>query len=282
MPKAVFVKPFKRNLMIALYDNGYLSFCIYQIKSFHSFAPWICCKVVCLYGGITGYCTILIGGFLENMEQNFLYYLIVALILGSIPVAGKYVSVINTLLHEVGHALMASILGGKVRSISLFANTEGTAVTAHSSQIARNFTALAGYPFSSVCGFVMVWSIKHGYSSYILIAWCSLLIIAFFLWIRNLYGFFWALSFGAITYYVMFQNVMLKEPFAYFITAVVVVQSLASALIILYLSLTRPESSGDASNLAHSTRFIPPFIWGFLFAGQAVYFFIQELHILYS
>lgn len=212
----------------------------------------------------------------------FFYYLICAFLLGIIPIVGKYVAVINTFLHEVGHALMANIMGGRVHSISLFANTEGNAVTAHSGRLAQNFTAFAGYPFSSISGFVMVWAIKNGYSSYVLLGWCSLLIIAFFLWIRNLYGFFWAISFGAITYYVMFENLSLKVPFVYFITAVVVVQSVLSALTILYLSITRPDDSGDAAHLSRSTVFIPAFVWGIIFAVQAVYFFIKEIQLLIS
>ena len=70
--------------------------------------------------------------------HEFFYYLIAAFILGIIPVVGKYVAVINTFLHEVGHALIAYLLGGRVHSISLFANTEGTAVTAHSGRVDQN------------------------------------------------------------------------------------------------------------------------------------------------
>jgi hypothetical protein len=212
--------------------------------------------------------------------HGFIYYLLGVFLLGMIPVVGKYVAVINTFVHEVGHALMALLFGGSVRSISLFANTEGTAVTAHSNRLAQNLTAFAGYPFSSFCGFVMVWAIKNGYSSYLLLGWCSLLVVAFFLWIRNLYGFFWAVSFGALTYYVMFQHVAFKEPFAYFLAAVVVVQSVISALVIFYLSITQPENSGDASHLARSTRFIPAFVWGIVFAAQAGYFLINEIQML--
>jgi hypothetical protein len=215
----------------------------------------------------------------KMVKHEFLYYLIAAFILGNVPVVGKYVAVINTFIHEVGHALIAYLLGGRVHSISLFANTEGTAVTAHAGRVSPILTTFAGYPFSSFCGFVMVWAIKNGYSSYILLGWCSLLIVAFFLWIRNIYGFFWAVSFGAITYYVMVENTALKEPFVYFITAVVVVQSVISAFIILYLSIAQPEDSGDASHLARSTVLIPAFVWGIIFVGQAVYFLIKEIQL---
>jgi hypothetical protein len=214
------------------------------------------------------------------IRHEFFYYLIASFVLRMIPVLGKYVAVINTFLHEVGHALMAYLLGGRVQSISLFANTEGLAVTAHSSRISRNLTSIAGYPFASFCGFVMVWALKNGYENDILLGWCSLLIIAFFLWIRNAYGFFWAVSFGAITYYVIFKNPALKEPFVYFMAATVVVQSLLSALVILYLSITQPEDSGDAGHLARYTALIPAFIWGLVFAGQAVYFSFCEIQLL--
>jgi Kef-type K+ transport system membrane component KefB len=211
--------------------------------------------------------------------HQFFYYLIAAFLLGNIPFIGKYVSIMNTFLHEVGHALMATILGGKVQSISLFSNTEGLAVTAHSNRLSKNLTALAGYPFSSACGFLMVWALKHGYENYVLMGFCSLLIVALILWIRNIYGLFWIISFGTITYYVLFENTLLKEPFVYFIVSVVVVQSLVSALMIMYLSIINPKNSGDATFLAGSTLVIPAFVWGLLFAVQAVYFSIQGIQL---
>jgi hypothetical protein len=211
--------------------------------------------------------------------HQFFYYLIAAFILGNLPFIGKYLSILNTFLHEVGHALMATFLGGKVQSISLFSNTEGLAVTAHSNRFSQHLTALAGYPFSSACGFLMVWAIKHGYEHYVLIGWCCLLMVAFLLWIRNTYGLFWVISFGAITYYVLFENTMFKEPFTYFIVSVVFVQSLVSSLMIMYISIINPKNSGDATCLAGSTHIIPAFVWGLLFAVQAVYFSIQGINL---
>jgi hypothetical protein len=212
-------------------------------------------------------------------KHQFFYYLIVAYLLGNIPVIGKYVSVINTFLHEVGHALMATLFGGRVQSISLFSNTGGLAVTAHSNHLSIILTSLAGYPFSSACGFLMVWALKHGYANYVLLGWCSLLSMSFILWIRNVYGFFWVVSFGAITYFVMFENTSYKEPFVFFIASVVFVQSLVSALMILYLSIIKPKDSGDAALLARSTLFIPAFVWGLLFAGQAVYISFRGIQL---
>jgi hypothetical protein len=214
--------------------------------------------------------------------HQFFYYLIAAFLLGNIPIIGKYISIINTFLHEIGHALMAILLGGKVHSISLFSNTEGLAVTAHSGWLSKNLTALAGYPFSSACGFLMIWAVKHGHENFVLIGLCALLIIAIIVWIRNVYGFFWVISFGLITYYVLFENTNYKEPFVYSIASVVFVQSLVSALMIMYLSIIRPGQSGDATFLASSTRIIPAFVWGVLFAVQAVYFSIQGINLWIS
>ncbi|HBI03760.1 MAG TPA: hypothetical protein DDY49_07000, partial [Paenibacillaceae bacterium] len=56
-------------------------------------------------------------------------YLLLAYLVTLVPVVGKYFSVLNTLFHEVGHGICALLFKGKIRSISLFANTEGEIVT---------------------------------------------------------------------------------------------------------------------------------------------------------
>lgn len=218
---------------------------------------------------------------MDNIE--LLYYIVIAGIVTQLPVIGPYVSVVNTFLHEFGHAIVSLLLGGKVQAIRLFTNTGGVAVTATSSWLARNLTALAGYPFASFSGYMMIYCLKNGYEDYLLYTLFGILALTLLVWIRNLYGFFWILTFGAIiSYFVWDSEPILKTEFLYFITAIVYIQSLYSALVILYLSLTKPDESGDAKNLSRSFLIIPAFVWGILFAGQAIFFAYEGLNLWLS
>lgn len=218
---------------------------------------------------------------MENIK--LIYFLIIALIVTRTPVIGPYVAVINTLLHEFGHALVSKLLGGRVQSIKLFSNTAGVAVTASSSWLAQNLTALAGYPFASFFGFLMIYCLKNGYEDYLLYILFGIMVVILLNWIRNFYGFFWILTFGALVFYFTWNpNPILKTEFLYLITAIVFVESLFSAFVILYLSITKPEESGDAKNLSRSFVIIPSFIWGIFFAGQALFFAYEGLKYWFS
>ena len=50
----------------------------------------------------------------------FYYLLVVAFLLPKVPVVGKFFNIINTLIHELGHALMALLFEGKVVRIEIF------------------------------------------------------------------------------------------------------------------------------------------------------------------
>ena len=85
------------------------------------------------------------------MEEKWLLliFVVVALILPRIPVVGKFFNIINTALHELGHALMALLTGGEVRKIELFNDTSGTTTTVSKNKFASVLVSLAGYPFAA-------------------------------------------------------------------------------------------------------------------------------------
>lgn len=186
---------------------------------------------------------------------------------------GKYLRVINTLVHEVGHALFALLTGGKVDKIELFANTEGLAWTQSRFWLGRVLTTMAGYPFASFISFLFLYYLSNQKYLSIIIILLTILIIAIILWVRNFYGFLWCISFGFIFYYIyQLNNAFYIETVLYFITAVLFMESLYSAFVILKLSFTRPKDAGDATSLARTTLIIPAFVWGLAFFAQAVFF----------
>ena len=69
-----------------------------------------------------------------------LVFLILAIILTKLPIAGKYFAVANTLIHEVGHQLASILTLGKAHEIHLFSNTEGVAYSSHQFWIGKFIT----------------------------------------------------------------------------------------------------------------------------------------------
>ena len=56
-------------------------------------------------------------------------FIILALLLPRVPVVGKWFNVINTIVHETGHALMALLMEGKVHKIEIFQDSSGATTT---------------------------------------------------------------------------------------------------------------------------------------------------------
>lgn len=206
-----------------------------------------------------------------------------SILLTDLPIIGKYISIVNTLIHETGHALMAIATGGKVDKIELFANTEGTAWTSSRHWLGRVLTSLAGYPFSSFIAFLFLYFLsinKYDYILYILIA---ILLLGLLFWIRNLYGFFWITTFCAGFGYLLWNgNTTVTQYVLLIITAVILVQSVISAYEILYLSFKNSHDAGDTTNLARSTFIIPAQIWGIFFFLQSLFFAWKGVTVFYG
>ena len=200
------------------------------------------------------------------------YFIILTLLLIKIPIISKFFKVINTAVHELGHAIVSLLLSGKVQKIELFSNSEGVTVTHCSRTWKAFFVSLAGYPFASAASYFCFYLLSKGFEKELIIGFVVLFVLMLLLWIRNLYGFFWVIFFSggniALLYYVANPKILFLV--ALFYVTVLFTESLFSSLVILHLSFRTPQQAGDASNLRNYTH-IPAWFWGVLFAASSCY-----------
>nr|WP_256521893.1 M50 family metallopeptidase [Halobacillus sp. A5] len=196
-----------------------------------------------------------------------------AFMLTQAPIFGKYFAMINTMIHETGHSLTALITGGEVRNISLFPNTSGVTMTGHASWISQLLTSLSGYVFASFMGFFFFYLIIKGHYRWMVYILLALLIINVLFWVRNLYGVFWIVTFGAgFIWLLRMGQQTLVQYVLVFIACLIMVEAVSSAFEIMLLSFFSPSQAGDAANLARIIPFAPAPIFGVLFFAQALYF----------
>lgn len=211
-------------------------------------------------------------GIIEKLSVKFFVFLVLAILLTHVPILGSYVSVLNTVVHESGHAFIA-LLGGRVERISLFSNTEGVTYSSQSNWFGAFFTSLAGYLFSSFVSVLFFWLI--GKKAYRVLITILLVFIGLNLifWVRNMYGLFWLITFAAAFLFLLFKgNQTLVNNILLLIASILLVQSVTSAYEIMVISFIYPNSAGDALNLAKLIRFIPVQLWGIFFFLQALWF----------
>lgn len=200
-------------------------------------------------------------------------YIFVALafILPKIPVVGKFFNIINTLIHELGHALMSIPFDASVKKIELFKDTSGATTISCKSKVGAFIVSLSGYLFAALFSYFSFYLIDVGYQKGFLFMISLISIFTLILWVRNSYGIIWIILFSVINGYLIYLN----DP--YYINLIsllyatfIAVESISSSFIIFYLSLFNKQQAGDATILAKQTK-IPAFVWGLLFAAFSTY-----------
>ena len=205
--------------------------------------------------------------------SEFFVYIIIALILTRVPVVGKYFRLLNTLIHEIGHALMALVTSGRVYKVQVFSDTSGVAYTGSGNWFGRVLTSLAGYPFASFVAFMFVVLVNMGHLNIVVYMIVGTLVVSLLFWVRNWFGFVWVAVFSGCTVWLyVYASTELMTMYIYVVIAVLLIESVMTAVTILRLSLASPEDSGDCYNLSNNTK-IPASFWGVVFLGQALYFF---------
>ncbi|WP_237389587.1 M50 family metallopeptidase [Bacillus sp. USDA818B3_A] len=208
----------------------------------------------------------------DKFSMKFFLFLVIAFLLIQIPIIGNYVRIINTLIHETGHAFIA-LLGGKVETISLFMNSEGATVSAQSTWIGSFFTSLAGYTFASFMAFLSFWLLRRKRGTILIDILLAFIFLNLIFWVRNPYGIFWLLSFALTFLFLLIKgNETIRNHLLLLIAAILLVDSVQSAYEILSISLMQPQAAGDAANLARLTGVIPAPLWGLFFFVQALWF----------
>jgi hypothetical protein len=195
------------------------------------------------------------------------------LLLPRIPVIGKWFNLINTAIHELGHALMALILEGSVKKIELFNDASGTTATSTKTKFGSFLVAFVGYPFSSLVSWFIFYLLNAGYEKGFLIGISIIFLFMLVLWVRNIYGALWIIIFCGINGYLIYINNNDYIRITALLYAVfIAIDAVFSALVVLFLSVKQKEKAGDTTLLKKITG-VPAVIWGGFFAISAGYAF---------
>jgi len=216
---------------------------------------------------------------LEKINQficeNIFYYQLalfaLSFLIARLPYVGKYLRVVNTLMHESGHSLMTLLTDGKVLKVELFSDTSGSTLTKSKSKFSQFLIAIAGYPFSSFMALCFAYLIFNNYFKAVLLAVAIIAFINLIFFVRNTHGVFWIITFVTLTLLSLrFGNNIVQYSFALIIAAICLLESLWSTIVIVKLSFSKSKNAGDADNLKKLTH-IPAFLWALLFFSFAAF-----------
>jgi len=215
----------------------------------------------------------------EDYKDYILYALpLVVLISNRIPFAGKYLRIINTLIHESGHAFMALITRGEVYEVELFGDRSGAATVKTKGKFNLFLVAIAGYIIGSAFAYLMFYFISVQKYDVVLYVVATFAVLNLTFLVRNTYGLFWIISFIAILLVARFyMNDFFQFVFTAWISAVMLFEAFYSSIELVIIASKKPKSAGDAAALSKITG-IPALIWAAFFvvlSGLFIYLTVK-------
>ncbi len=198
---------------------------------------------------------------IDNSTEVFYILLVLSFLINRLPFIGVFFRIVNTMLHESGHAIGAFLTSGEVVRIDLNKDTSGVAQTTGKGKFSAFITSFAGYPFAAaVSSILLVMSLQGGHRlvAFVLISFAAINLVLF---VKNTFGVIWLILFsGLLIVSVWYFDDLYLKLLMIFVCLITFTESLTSTLIISYLGLTKPRKSGDMTNMQKSTG-IPAAIW---------------------
>lgn len=183
--------------------------------------------------------------------------LIGAVALAAVLLAWPLVRLLVTVCHEAGHAVVAALVGRKLRGIRVHSDTSGLTVSrGRPTGPGMVATLFAGYPTASAIGLGAAWLAGAGHAAGLL--WLLVVLLALMLLkIRNVYGALVVLCLGAVVALASWYAPPVE--LGWIAIGLAWLFLLAGPRPVVEL-LFRHSPGSDAAQLAGLTR-VPKFVW---------------------
>jgi len=191
---------------------------------------------------------------------------------------GTSFRIYNTLFHELGHALFALFTSGSTKKIELFSDAGGAAYVSTKTWGASLLVSLVGYPFAAIVGWLMLTQTQALDAFYLAYGTLAVYLLSLLLYVRNRYGVIWLLvNIAVVAAAIYFKQYGWAHIYFFVVGSFILMESVWTALILLYISAEDPANAGDAKDLRDQPR-VPAIVWALLFAAITVYFVNLTLH----
>jgi hypothetical protein len=215
--------------------------------------------------------------FLIQMERRMnvsttsliLIYLTAALAVSRLPVFRVYFSLCNTLIEKVIHVLAVVVTReGKANKIKLYKNGSGETTNIVNSKIQKVMIVFIGYTGTLLLAMGLFYLLSFNQFHFIIYFFIGLMVVSILLWIRNLFGILWALSFIVLLVLpVYFRNNFMIMHISIFLSSQILIQAIINAFHVIGQSFKSEGKPGALTKIAK----IPAIICGIALLGQSLY-----------
>lgn len=174
-----------------------------------------------------------------------------------------------TVIHEMGHATVAWMMGRRIQGIRLHSDTSGLTITqGRPNGLGVLLTFLSGYTAPGLLGLAMVWASYAGYSGIALTVLILTLVLAFLL-VRNIYGFLVVIIGIALTGYAFWSGDTLVITATTFIVGIFLCIGGVRASLDLWHAHAKHEGDTSDAAMAAEHSLLPAMAWVYIFIAFA-------------
>jgi hypothetical protein len=204
---------------------------------------------------------------LINISLPLISFLAFALLISRIPFLRVYFSLIFTLILEVIRVCLEG--GGSAIKLQKDGNSQKTGY--ETSKFKQALIVYAGYTATSLASIGLFYLVSVQNYQFILYLFITLLVVSLVFWIRNFFGFIWALSFTVfLALPIYFQSGIAVMHLAKFLAAVILIQSVLNAIQLCrqsWINRKSPERTGIRARL----NWVPSLVVGVILLCQTAY-----------
>ncbi|MBD2361856.1 M50 family metallopeptidase [Anabaena minutissima FACHB-250] len=224
----------------------------------------------------------------ERMELTWLVGAAIATaVLWQVP-GGNYIlypfSILATWFHEMGHGLMALLLGGKFQQLQIFSNGSGVATYALRSSLASLgpfLVAAAGPMGPPLAGAALILASRNfKTASLSLKILGGFLLVSTLIWVRSPFGFVAIPLLGLMILGIGYKAPQWMQGFAIQFLGVQACVSTYHQLDYLFSSTAGPLGLSDTAQM-QKYLLLPYWFWGGLMAIASLIILVQSLRIAY-
>lgn len=204
-----------------------------------------------------------------NKWLKALLYLLGAAFLTRLIPFSSWFRMLDTMIHEFGHAIATLLVSGRVLRIELYPDHSGVTYSVITSGWSQLIVSLAGYITASLFAVALFYSYSRQKQGQGLMIITALALVSGLLFVRNGYGLIWLLIFIALNLLFLVIGGRIRSFYYLLLAFLCLEESVMAPLTLLLLAVSRPGSAGDAANLAALTG-VPAIVWALLFFAIAV------------
>lgn len=204
-----------------------------------------------------------------NKWLKALLYLLGAAILTRFIPFSNWFRMLDTMIHEFGHAIATLFASGQVRRIELYADHSGVTYSLVAAGWSHFFVALAGYTSASLFSIAMFFSYSRWRHTTGIVIITILALLSAVLFVRNNYGLIWLFIFIAINIFMLFLGEKILSFYYLLLSFLCLEESVMGPITLLVAAITSPNQAGDATSLANITG-IPAVLWALFFLAFSI------------